>query len=258
MKNEEFTIKNAVPSVAVVVLLAITVCSAAAQEKPVFPMTKGTAWVYSARVKWDRDETRVAGSKLIRWTVTVADSVQKDDIAAVLLKGGPWDLAWYEPDVKPEEHLIVRLGSTYYLLHDEVAETLADIKAGKTSDLKDRLADDIWFQLPMEIADTFCSPEQEESAPMYCWSVEKITTTHSLKIPGLKAAPESTEYLLTFMTNPDTEMVTLVPGVGIISWWYEHHGTVAEASLKLVEYRAAGTRAAPKRAPARKPLASKH
>ncbi len=229
-----------------------------AQETPIFPMAKGTAWVYSARVKWDADDSRVAGAKTIRWTVTIADSFQKDNIAAVLLKGGPWDLAWYEPNVKPQEHLIVRLDSTYYLLHDEAAETLADIKAGKTSDLKDRLADDIWFQVPMEIADTYCSPEAEERAPMGCWSVEKITTTHSLKVPGFRGAPEATEYLLTFMTNPDTEMLTLVPGLGIVSWWYQHHGTVAEASLKLVEYRPAGAHAARKATTARKPLASKH
>lgn len=239
-------------------VFALLVVSGSAQDMPVIPMAKGTVWIYSARVKWDADDTKVAGSKTIRWTVTVADSIQKDNVAAVLLKGGPWDLAWYDPNVKPREHLIVRLDSTYYLLHDEAAETLADIKAGKTNDLKDRLADDIWFQVPMEIADDYCPPEAEERAPMGCWSVEKITTTHSLKIPGLKTAPEETEYLLTFMTNPDTEMVTLVPGVGIISWWYQHHGTVAEASLKLVEFRPPGARASRKSPTTRKPLASKH
>ncbi len=232
--------------------------TSAAPEPAIIPMAKGTAWVYSARVKWDADDTRVAGTKMIRWTVTIADSIQKDNIAAVLLKGGPWDLAWYDPNVKPQEHLIVRLESTYYLLHDEAAETLADIKAGKTSDLKDRLADDIWFQVPMEIADNYCPPEAEERAPMGCWSVEKITTTHSLRIQGMKAAPEETEYLLTFMTNPDTEMVTLVPGVGIISWWYQHHGTAAEASLKLLEYRPSGAKVVRRSPTRRKPLASKH
>ena len=234
--------------------------SAASSAPPIFPTAKGTAWVYSARVKFGKAGTDVAGTRTLRWTVTVTDSVERDDVLAVLLKGGPWDLAWYEPNVKPQEHLIVRIGSTYYLLHDDAAATLAAIRAGKTSDLKDRLADDIWFQVPLEIADHFCSPEAEERAPMDCWSVEKITTTHSLKVPGLKASAEATEYLLTFMTNPDTEMVTLVPGVGILSWWYQHHGTVAEASLKLVEFHAPG-RAVARKPPApsrRKPLASRH
>jgi hypothetical protein len=245
------------------ILVSLLAVAAPAQsnisvEAPIFPMAKGTAWVYSARVKWATKGTEVGGTKTLRWTVTVADSVQKGDVAAALLKGGPWDLAWYEPTVKPREHLIVRVGSAYYLLHDEAAETLADIKAGKTRDLKDRLADDIWFQLPMEISDNFCSPEEEERAPMGCWSVEKITTTHSLKVPGLKPRPESTEYLLTFMTNPDTEMVTLVPGLGILSWWYQHHGTAAEASLKLLEFRAPRAGSARKPPTKRKSLASKH
>jgi len=237
---------------ALLVLLAVY---CAAQDKPsekVFPMSKGTTWVYSAHVKWGKPGTEATASKDLRWIVTVADAAQNGDIAAALLKGGPWDLAWYEPNVKPQEHLIVRIGATYYLLHDEAAATFADIKAGKTSDLTERLADDIWFQMPIEISDNFCAPEAEERAPMGCWSVEKITTTHSLRVPGLPPTPEATEYVLFFMTNPDTEMVTLVPGVGIFSWQYQHHGTVAEASLKLVEYRAPGARVL------RRPLASKH
>jgi hypothetical protein len=250
--------KNIWSLISAVCVVGALIVPAVPQEQLVFPTAKGTSWVYSARVKWAGKGTDVAGTKTLRWTVAVADSVQKDDIAAVLLKGGPWDLAWYDPKVKPREHLIVRMNSTFYLLHDEVAETLADIKAGKISDLKDRLADDIWFQVPMEIADNYCPPEAEGRAPMGCWSVEKITTTHSLRVLGLKTTPEATEYLLTFMTNPDTEMVTLVPGIGIVSWYYEHHGTAAEASLKLVEYRPPGARIAPKAKSARKPLASKH
>src|SRR5690349_20201995 len=119
---------------AIIVLFA---ASAIAQD--IIPMAKGTTWVYSARVKWGRDGTEVPGTKTLRWTVSVGDFVQKGDIAVALLKGGPWDLAWYDPAVKPQEHLIVRMGATYYLLHDDVATTLADIKAGKTGDLKDRL-----------------------------------------------------------------------------------------------------------------------
>ena len=237
-------------------MFVMSVLPGIAQDMPVIPMAKGTTWVYSARVKWGDEGTAVAGVKTLRWAVTIADSIQKADIAAVLLKGGPWDLAWYDPSVKPKEHLIVRMGTTYYLLHDEAAATFADIRAGKTSDLKDRLADDIWFQVPMEISDNYCAPEAEERAPMGCWSVEKVTTTHSLRVPGFRAGPESTEYFLTFMTNPDTEMMTLVPGLGIVSWQYEHHGTIAEASLKLVEYRKPVAKSAAK--VTRKPLASKH
>lgn len=248
-----------IAAISILMLSSVACAQASAPAEPIFPMAKGTSWVYSARVKFGKAGTDIAGTKTLRWTVTVADTFQNDDIAAALLKGGPWDLAWYDPTVKPQEHLVVRLGSTYYLLHDDAASTLAAIKAGKSGDWKERLSDDIWFQVPMEISDHYCSPEAEDSAPMNCWSVEKITTTHSLKVPGLKATPESTEYLLSFMTNPDTELVTLVPGVGMLSWQYQHHGTVAEASLKLVEFRAAGMKPATKNPPraAHKPVASK-
>ena len=76
----------------------------------------------------------------------------------------------------------------------------------------------------------------EKQAPMYCWAVDGITSNRTLKI-GKVAIQGTDEYQLIFRTNPDHEIMTLVPGVGITAWEYAHHGTTAEANLRLIEFR---------------------
>lgn len=221
---------------AAIVLLEALSCFA----QDVIPMAKGTTWSYSARVKWDAQGKQASGTKTLRWTSTVADSFKNGEVEAALLHGGPWDLAWYSPAAKPKDYLIVRSGDVYYLVQDDARTVFSDLKSGAITDPDTNFAGDIWFRLPLQVADDFCAPDQEKNAPFYCWSVQKITTTHSLRIPGLRSAASQTEYVLSFLTNPDTTMVTLVPGAGIVSFYYEHHGTVAEASVKLMEIRAPG------------------
>jgi hypothetical protein len=44
-------------------------------------------------------------------------------------------------------------------------------------------------------------------------------------------------YVLGYRTLPDEETLTLVPGIGITSFAYVHHGTIVEANVHLVAYR---------------------
>ena len=202
-------------------ILVVLLVALPALSQDIIPMAKGTTWVYLARVKWAGQGSDV-GTKTLRWTATITDSFHNGDIEAALLHGGPWDLAWYSPEVKPKDYLIVRIADTYYAVMDDTRETLASLKSADASELQEKLANDIWFRVPMQISDDYCAHVQEKTAPFYCWSVEKVTTTHSLRIPGF-SPKAATEYFLSFMTNPDTTTVTLVPGAGIVTYDYEHH-----------------------------------
>jgi hypothetical protein len=52
--------------------------------------------------------------------------------------------------------------------------------------------------------------------------------------------PRSAEvFLLQYITNPDGTEMEVSPGIGILSYQYHHHGTVAETSLTLVEFHPA-------------------
>lgn len=226
-------------------LLAWHAAGQAQHSADFFPMEKGVTWVYEGRVKWTTPDTQPpkVNEENVRWNVTVTDAVRVRGVSAILLSGGPWDLAWYEPGVQPGKHLIIRIGGTYYLLHDDDAvSTFADIKAEKVDGFEERLTDDVWFKAGMRADDSFCAPDIEAQAPMYCWNVASVVTGKSLKVAGVPPSLRTTEYQLVFRTGPDHEVLTLVPGVGITEWEYAHHGTVAETSLKLVEFRAAQSR----------------
>jgi hypothetical protein len=41
---------------------------------------------------------------------------------------------------------------------------------------------------------------------------------------------------IAYRTNPDHQLLRLVPGLGIRGFTYEHHGTVASATARLVRY----------------------
>lgn len=216
--------------------LSCITCASAQSKPPVFPMSKGTTWVYSARVRWDDGKTNGGAAKSLRWTSTVIDSYAKDDVAAALLHGGPWDLAWYAPqDTKPDDYLVIRAADAYFLVPDNAAARFAELKNETGAEVSKRFANDIWFRVPIKADDTYCAPGQESTAPMYCWAVDEVTTTRSLRIAGF-TGKSATEYSLAFRTNPDSTSVRLVPGVGVVAYEYEHHGTISEAAVKLVEY----------------------
>lgn len=220
-------------------ILSSTSLLLAQSTSPVFPIVKGTTWTYSARVKWAATGKQPNGVRTLFWTSTIVDSLDHGDVSAALLHGGPWDLAFYSPGAKPDDYLIIRAADAYYLVQDEARTKFANLKTATATEIAEQFAADLWFRTPLDINDTYCAPEQEKTAPFYCWSVEKVTTTHSLRISGFRPK-QATEYFLTFMTNPDTTMLTLVPGAGIVTYDYEHHGTVAEASVKLVQFRLPG------------------
>lgn len=221
-------------------LVLLLVSAGAAQHKPaknsdaagssLFPMTKGTTWTYQGHVKTENIDIHM------RWTVTVVDAVDTPEISAALLRGGPWDLAWYQPNVQPGTHVVARLGNTYYLLHDDGRDTFADIKAGSVRDLQDRLSDDVWFRVPLHQGDSSCPPGALSQSPMYCWAVDSVAKSQDVKI-GRVTIQGADAYQLVWRTNPDHQILTLVPGVGITSWEYAHQGSVAKTTLQLIEYR---------------------
>ena len=77
---------------------------------------------------------------------------------------------------------------------------------------------------------------------MYWRKQEKITAILVLFVAlcSWSTITPSTEkmsqFLLSFRTRPDHTIIEFVPGIGITRYVYVHHGTVAEADVKLIEY----------------------
>jgi hypothetical protein len=55
---------------------------------------------------------------------------------------------------------------------------------------------------------------------------------------SVKGAPAGEEpvFQLHFRTLPDDTTAEVVPGLGILSYQYHHHGSVADTELQLVEF----------------------
>lgn len=220
-------------STAILFALALVPAIAAAQDN-FLPLSKGNSWVYSARVRWTVTNSNVIRSARVRWKMEVSDAYRQGPVAVAILKGGPWDLGWYEPEVKPGKYAIVRDGRSYYLLNNPDEDTLKQ-ELSATGGVPEKWADEVWFRLPLKEDGLFCPPDQKRDDRMYCWAVDDIGRTNLTGISGVK--PQiTTQYSLAFRTLPDHEIVTIVPGVGIVSWAYSHHGTVADANVKLVAF----------------------
>ena len=73
---------------------------------------------------------------------------------------------------------------------------------------------------------------------MYCWLV---TGAKKKKLENVNGAPahEVDVFEMRYASNPDDTTMELVPGMGMISYRYHHHGTVADTDLQLVEFHPA-------------------
>ena len=201
---------------------------AAAREEIVFPFVKGTTWAYAGTVRWTTGSNH-AETRSVRWTSTVVDAFDRGDVAGALLHGGVWDLAWWTPSSHPADYAVLRSGARYHLVRDDARRAFAAAKRAAVRMSPER---DAWFDVPLRPGALLRPKDVASRADSrYGWLVAAASTHR----PG---------YILTYTTLPDQERVTLVPGVGVTSFVYRHHGTVAEADVRLVDVRLAGRRPA--------------
>ena len=83
----------------------------------------------------------------------------------------------------------------------------------------------------------FCSdPEpMAREDDKYCWVVSSVDRISLLKVKGLEPRQYQV-YEVSFKTNPDDTELQFLPGVGLISYQYHHHGSIADTELKLVAF----------------------
>ncbi len=202
----------------------------------VFPFAKGTVWTYAGTVRWTGSQNRPE-SRDVRWTSEVVDAFDGGDAAGVLLHGAVWDLAWWTPQTRPGDYAVLRLGNRYYLIGCDAKRLFADVESsGRAGFPGNAERDQRWFDAPLETGRLLRpSGVAPRSDTLYGWLVERAVAVN-LAIPGVPPA-ERSAYELSYTTLPDDQRVTLVPGVGITSFAYRHHGTIAEADVRLVDVR---------------------
>jgi hypothetical protein len=73
---------------------------------------------------------------------------------------------------------------------------------------------------------------------MYCWMVASERPPYSNELRGT-ALTRASAFQIQFLTLPDDTELEVVPGIGIVSYEYRRHGSVADTSFTPVEFHRA-------------------
>lgn len=203
-----------------------------------FPMSAGTSWTYRGIVRWTHDINKVSETK-VEWKMEIRRLIQRGEYAGAVVSGFPGDLDWSDGKVHPTDSLLVRSAQEkFYLIpSDRFADSIHRFENPNGS-LADLLNDDeLFLRLPLKPGNKFCDAEgMARSDDEYCWVVDSSKTVELARVIGTPKEAQ-TSYTIRYLTNPDDITFDFVPGVGLTSYEYHHHGTVADTELTLSEFR---------------------
>lgn len=203
-----------------------------------FPLDKGNYWVYEGNVRWTEVPDKVK-EKNITWKMEVVEVFDREHLHAAIIKGHPSDLAWYEEGLNPGDHLILKVGnSKFYLVSQPRAGEIMKRLKNPDDYLGNLVTEqELFLEYPLLKGAVFGDTGQFTRPDMfYFWFVEAAEKIRPEGIKGLTSEKEMDKYVLTYQSAPDHQNIGFIPGVGISSYTYVHHGTVSEAYLKLVEF----------------------
>ena len=210
---------------AVAALAAMVHLALAGQSKSIFPLDEGATWTYAGHAKWTVTNSNNQGEGDFRWKAEVVKTFSSPGIKVGIVKGFPFDLAWYDPEKKPAYAAVIEDSKG---LFEADVETQADAEALAAKALRGQVVGDQLLRFPIKVGDCLgdgsAAPELIADK-MYCWFVRKRVEGRNGK--GWEIIQE---------TAPDDLSFYLVPGVGITRLVYNHHGTVAKTDARLIEF----------------------
>jgi hypothetical protein len=214
-------------------ILGVLACSQIAQvaEDP-YPMRIGQYWVFGG------DVTTGSGKGMpVEWKMEVVDKFERGHVTGYLMLGHPSDLAFYDLDKPParSEYAIVRVND------GRVYQGSKDLFT-RLKDPNDYLGSLVtgWqliFDFPLTTGKRFCESDQiTRQDSSYCWVVTKEETVNIVNVIGVSGQKQYVRFLLNYSTLPDHIETTFVPGIGMTSYTYEHHGSPGSVQVVLREY----------------------
>jgi hypothetical protein len=221
-------------SVGLVVSFAMsTISHSCAQQESgpaQFPLAKGSYWIYEGQRKGqEAGHGPKVSSKKITCRTEVVDRIERAGVMAAVVRGYP---------VCGEDLKVLASvdGHHFYLLPAEssVLKRLKDPADALVDLVRD---DQIELVLPLVKGERFCeSSQMTRPDGFYCSVVEQQRREKLSGVSGVSGGVERTVYEITFRTLPDYTAMDFVPGVGITSYDYIHHGTIEEEHLKPVRF----------------------
>ena len=202
-----------------------------------FPLTPGTWWLYRGTVQWTDSETNKPAATQATIKMQVERVIQKPEFTIAVISGFPSDLDWSNGQPDPKPSLLIETRR-----HEVFLDALppdfdyAKLEKDATSLGKFLSQENLLFRWPLKKGMKFGDPESlQRPDDRYCWVVATQQRKMLMEIKGIAPKPEEI-FLLQYVTNPDDMQMELSQGIGIVSYQYHHHGTVADTSLTLVEF----------------------
>ena len=209
-----------------------------------FPMKVGTYWVYEGTVSYQDPEKEEPTTEKVSWRMTVDKIMHREGLVATVVTGFPADLDWSAGSAQPKQWLILEDAKRQVHYVDlGPGFDLVKYEKGNESFDKFLVEDTLLFEWPLKPGAKFCDAESKKrDDSMYCWYVAREEKRKLSNVNGV-SAEERSVFELRNVTNPDDTTMELVAGIGIVSYKYHHHGTVADTELQLVEFHPASDNA---------------
>lgn len=206
-----------------------------------FPFHPGTYWVYKGTVTWHDDVNDKPGSAEVTWKMTVQRVIRKQQVVAAVVSGFPADLDWSGGTTEPKPWLIVE-DADHHVYYENLGPDYDLSKLNGDEHVFDKFLvdDNLFFQWPLHDGAKFCGDEASKKREdgMYCWVVARSVRRKLDAVKG-PSAEEQQVFQMQYRTLPDDTTIELVPGIGVVSYEYHHHGTTADTELHLVEFHPA-------------------
>jgi hypothetical protein len=202
-----------------------------------FPLTPGTWWLYRGTVTWSDQQTEKDAQADVTLKMTVEKVIQKPEFTIAVLSGFPRDLDWATGEVAAMPWLLIETKRHEIFLNSLPPDfDYARLEKDPASLGKFLVEDNLLFRWPLKQGMKFGDSESlRRDDALYCWVVASQESRKLADVKGLTTRSAEVS-VLRYSTNPDDTEMEISPGVGILSYRYHHHGTVAETSLTLAEF----------------------
>lgn len=216
-------------------LLALVLAFTDSATCPGLPLTAGASWTYRADVTWAVGSGSL-GRRSVAWTTTVLSVRTTDSAVAATIRGWPGDLASWEPGREPSVSVLYCTGGRVYHVRPRIG-TAAALVEDLLSGTQRPVADDLILELPLHTGALFGRDPAARTDNLYAWLVEGAQPVPP-SVRRLHPGIGDSLYSVAYRTNPDHTIVGFVPGLGVVHYVYEHHGTPAASDAWLVGYPA--------------------
>ena len=180
----------------------------AAPPCPDLPLRAGTVWVYSAAVSWTEVSSQQVRDTTLTWRTEVLSVLDSAGARIAVVRNWPTALAWWDPSKLPDTTRILCIGDTVYQMDGASTRPPTD--------------DDLLFLFPLAIGKLYGRDPKSRDDTFYAWYVE--------------SARGDSSFTVTYRTLPDHQFIVFIRGRGIVEYTYGHHGTVANAYARLVQF----------------------